>query len=259
MSIENNKDNKVAFLVVSCDAYSDLWEPFFQCFFKYWPDCPYQIYLSSNFKKFPDSRVRSICLGEDSDYSTNLIAILRQIEEENLIFWFEDVFLAGRVDTQRVVSLVNKLSVNDISYLKLSIDYPWVYTTEFVDLIGPIPKGVKYRGAVGMAYYKKSLLAKMLIPGLSAWQMDKSDISNTMKESFYALSTQGLKNPPFKYEHAVIKGRWSYPTPKFLESEGLGHCIKNRKRQSKKDHLYIQLFWLRLKLYKALKHHWYEK
>ena len=259
MTEEMKKDEKTAFLIVSCDAYSDLWEPFFHCFFKYWPDCPYQIYLSSNFKEFPDKRVKTICIGEDSDYSTNLILILKHIKENNLIFWFEDVFLAGKVDSQRIASLVSKLINNDISYLKLSYDYPWVYSSSLIDSIGPIPKGVKYRGAVGMAFYNKLLLKKMLVPGQSAWQMDKSDVSNEMEESFYALTTKGLKNPPFEYEHAVIKGKWCYHTPQFLKNEGLGHCISNRQRQSLKDHLYVKLFWYRLKMFQFFKMHWYEK
>ena len=52
MSIINNNDknyikNKFAILIVSCDKYSDLWDPFFKLFFKFWPDCPFNIYLLS--------------------------------------------------------------------------------------------------------------------------------------------------------------------------------------------------------------------
>ena len=34
-----------AILILSCDKFSDLWKPFFDLFWKYWPDCPYNVYL----------------------------------------------------------------------------------------------------------------------------------------------------------------------------------------------------------------------
>ena len=32
-------------LVVSCDKYADCWTPFSDCMRKFWPDCPYPVYL----------------------------------------------------------------------------------------------------------------------------------------------------------------------------------------------------------------------
>ena len=70
----NNK-NDVTILVVSCDKYKDLWIPFFHCFFKYWSDCPYPVFLASNDLEYSDPRVKTILIGPDKDYSSNLLAI----------------------------------------------------------------------------------------------------------------------------------------------------------------------------------------
>jgi hypothetical protein len=70
----------ISVLVVSCDAYQDLWKPFFSCFFKFWPDCPFPVYLGANFKKYEDDRVQTILIGQDLDYSTNLLMMLKQIK-----------------------------------------------------------------------------------------------------------------------------------------------------------------------------------
>ena len=32
-------------LVVSCDKYADCWTPFSDCMRKFWPYCPYPVYL----------------------------------------------------------------------------------------------------------------------------------------------------------------------------------------------------------------------
>ena len=47
--------NSVSILINSCDAYEDIWEPFFRCFSENWPDCPYPIYLNTETKEYnPD-------------------------------------------------------------------------------------------------------------------------------------------------------------------------------------------------------------
>jgi len=46
----NELNGKIAVLVVSCDKYADLWPPFFQLFLRFWPECPFSVYLISNQK-----------------------------------------------------------------------------------------------------------------------------------------------------------------------------------------------------------------
>ena len=63
---------KTALLVISCDKYADLWPIYFGSLFKYWPNCPFKIYLGSNFKIYDHKDVTMINVGEDYDYSSNL-------------------------------------------------------------------------------------------------------------------------------------------------------------------------------------------
>ena len=90
-----NHGKDVTLLVVSCDAYQDLWHPYFHCLFKYWPDCPFPISLGSNSLAYPDSRIKSIQIGPDLDYSSNLLAMLDRIETPWLILWIEDLLLSA--------------------------------------------------------------------------------------------------------------------------------------------------------------------
>ena len=58
----------VAILVPSFDGYRDVWEPFFRCFFKFWPDCPYPVVLGSIRETCSDPRVSPLTIGRDRDY-----------------------------------------------------------------------------------------------------------------------------------------------------------------------------------------------
>lgn len=259
MEVNKNYANNISFIVVSCDAYKDLWTPFFRCFFKYWPDCPMDLYLATNNEIFEDSRVKMINIGPDQDYSTNLISILKKVNTDWVIIWFEDAFISMPVNTSNVLSLIKQAIENGASYLKLSPDAPWVYTDNSQSLVAPVPKNVKYRAAFGMALYKKELLFKLLVPGESAWDIDKSKKSNELDDQFFALTTNGLKNPPFHFQHAVVKRKWTYSTPAFLKKEGLNQFIPNRELQSFKEHLYVKLFLMRLRLFRFFKLYWYDK
>ncbi len=252
------RTNDISFLVVSCDAYSDLWHPFFSCFFKYWPDCPFPIYLASNNSTYPDERVNMINIGPDKDYSSNLISILDKIDTPWIFLWFEDAFLSKKVDNIYIKDLIKDAITNDVGSFKLSSDFPWVYAKDRNKKIGPIPKGVKYRGAIGMSLYKKELLYKLISPGESAWQLDKSNRSNELNEKFYALTTDSLKKPPFSFQHGVVKGKWLYSTPAFLKKEGLSNYIPNRTKESPWSYLYSKIYLFRLDIYRILGKYWYD-
>tara|TARA_R110001599_G_scaffold9386_3_gene46398 strand:- start:11610 stop:12365 length:756 start_codon:yes stop_codon:yes gene_type:complete len=248
--------NKVAFLVVSCDHYSDLWHPFFKTFHKYWSDCPYQLYLASNFKQYEDTKVKNIPYGEDQPFSTNLINILKNIEEDNIILWFEDAFITKKVNNEFVSNLINKAISLNIDHLKLTVDYPLYYGKE-TELFGSISRGVKYRSAIGMALYKKSTLDQILIPGESAWELDKSTRTDNLDLEFHSLNSKLRFNRPFTVINSVVKGKWIFNGPKFLKREGLENVINGRERQSIKEYLYIKFFLFRVEIFFLFKKYWY--
>lgn len=41
--MDSHHINDVTVLVNSCDAYEDLWFPYFEFFRLNWPDCPYKL------------------------------------------------------------------------------------------------------------------------------------------------------------------------------------------------------------------------
>lgn len=248
--------NNVAFLIVSCDHYSDLWNPFFKTFYKYWDDCPYQVYLASNYKKFDDNKIKNISYGEDQPFSTNLINILNCVEEDYIILWFEDAFLTKKVNNNFVLNLIGDAISLDIDHLKLTVDSPLYYGNKN-EIFGPIPKGVKYRSAIGMALYKRSTLDKLLIPGESAWELDKSSRADDLDLEFNALNSKLRFDRPFSVINSVIKGRWIFDGPKFLIKEGLVDSIPNRKIQPLFDFIYIKLFLLHVELYFIFRKYWY--
>ena len=86
--------NKFAILVVSCDKYSDLWNPFFKSFFRFWPYCPFDIYFLSNYKYANISKIRNLLIGEEIPWSDNLYESLNYLRKDYIFFFLDDLFFA---------------------------------------------------------------------------------------------------------------------------------------------------------------------
>ena len=104
-----NNDQDISFVVFSCDKYQDLWEIFFSSLDKYWPDCPYKVYLVSNFLEYPSKNVHSIKIGEDSDFGTNLAKIIEQIPTDWFVYWYEDTMFSETLDTELIKELFQEV------------------------------------------------------------------------------------------------------------------------------------------------------
>jgi hypothetical protein len=239
--ISRQKD--VSVLVVSCDRYASLWAPFFRTFFKYWPDCPYPVYLGTGRLAAPDARVTTLATGEDIDYSTNLLAMLRRIPSEWVIFWVEDRMVSGRVDTAKVAELVAAAQQQGAAYLKLIPEHPLAYGERERDW-GPVPPGTVYRISMTVCLWRKSALERILRPGDNAWQIEKlgSGRSAGLAEPFLALSLALRRRPPIPHEHVVIKGRLFRRVLGFLRREQLEELRQAWPLQSWRNAAYVMLY-----------------
>ena len=255
----SNPGTTVAFLVVSCDRYADLWLPYFHCLFKYWPDCPYPIYLGSNAASYSDPRVTTLPIGPDRDYSSNLMSMLDKIPNEWVITSLEDHFISKTVNTTRVQRIISAVQMENGGYLKLTGDYPVSYEAGPMPDIGPIPKGVRYRVSFTLAFWKKSVLRQLLRKGETAWDIERNGTprSDEFVEPFFAISADQREDPPLHRFHGVVRGKWVRDAPAFLHKEGLDACIPSRDLLPWKSELYNKAYAWRLSSYMAARRHWW--
>lgn len=223
------KLNKICSIVVSsCDAFSDVWEAFFTLFFKYWPDCPFPIYLISETKKYADDRVKMINIGEDKKWATNLKNALKNIDTKNIIYLQEDYLLESEVDTERILKLLNILRENNAAYLKLfPSPVPKKKFGGYED-IGEIKKGDKYSISLQAAIWDKKISESLLVDGESGWDMEfKGSIRSVdAKEPFLSVYNNALD---YFYATAIKKGVWYYDAVKLCEREGINIDKTKRK------------------------------
>jgi len=198
-----------ALLVVSCDKYRDLWVPFFTLLFRYWPDCPYPVFLGSNDETFPDRRVVPLAIGADVDWSSNLSRMLDQIPLDGILLLQEDFLIDRPVETERIRGLIGYAAEKGAACLRLmpipGPDKPRADHPE----VGEILKGAEYRVSLQAAWWRKESLAAMLVAGESPWQFEVlgSRRSNSLAAPFLSLRA-GVDYPLDYYTTAVFRGYW---------------------------------------------------
>lgn len=216
------KGKSTFLLVVSCDSYADVWQPFFTLFFRYWPDCPYPVFLGANNRIFPDRRVRTIPVGEDRDWSSNLLAMLRMIPGDDLLLMQEDFLLDKTVDTARVVRLIENARKMKAACMRLMpIPGPDIPCPDDGE-IGWIRKGSAYRVSLQAAWWDKQILMSLIKPGESPWQYEQqgSRRSEELDPPFLSLR-RNVGYPLDYFTTAVFRGYWEPGAVALCKREGI--------------------------------------
>jgi len=231
VSAETKTVNTDCVIVISsCDAYSDLWRPFFNLFFKYWEDCPFEIILCANFKEFEDKRVKTFLIGKDEGWSKGITKALESINAPNVILMLEDFFLEDKVDTAKVLYYLNWVMQNNAMMLRLcTIPGPDLPSRD--KEIGIISIGTPYRVSTQTSIWNKDCILSLIKSDESIWYFEWSGSkrSNLLyKEGFY-----GVWETVVHFHHVVERGRWFFGDAKKYGPMGIGCDFSQRQIMTK--------------------------
>ena len=253
----------ICILIPSWDGYSDLWQPFFHCFHRYWPDCPFPVFLGANQNVYNDPRITMVTVKPETDYSTSLIEFLKQLPQQWIIVWVEDLFLRAHVDTLEINRLLTWACPRNVGHVRLvggghsvvSLAASHFPVSE-MPYLGAIPKGARYRAGLTVGLWKRETLIDLLRPGESAWtfEYDGSKRSNVVSAPFFGVIARNETSAPISIVNSVRKGRWTVEGIQFLHQEGLGSTLGDRGIESSLSWAYIACFKspLTLALFRAL-------
>ena len=99
---------QLTILVNTCDAYEDLWVPFFTLLKKYWDPDGIRILLNTESKDFSFNGLKIECvhsLGEKR-YGQRMLNALKQVKTKYVLLLLDDFFLRNPVDVDRIAQMV---------------------------------------------------------------------------------------------------------------------------------------------------------
>ncbi len=215
-----------AVLVVSCDNYSDVWQPFFELFKRFWGNCPYPVYLLTNHLRPNIDNVTIVNVGDDISWSDNLLTGLKQIKEEYVFLFLEDLMLEGSVDSAKVKEVFDWTIENQINYVRLNPSTK--PDVQYNSTVGIVSKGTIYRASVVVCLWKKSLLSALLKKGENAWEFEKyGSIRSDEHDGFYSTYQDY-----FPIINSIIKRVWETSAVSKLKSLGVKLDFSKRRKMT---------------------------
>lgn len=231
--------NNCALIVSSCDDFSDLWDPFFKLFFKYWPDCPFKVYLVSETKTYSDNRVSMIHSGVGVLWASRLKLAIKHVGTPYFFYLQEDYILKSPVDTKKILELLHVLVANKAAYIRLR-PYPPPYKKfkQYKD-IGEVKKGSKSSISCQATIHNSTIFEGFLRDGDTGWdtELEGSVRSGIIKEPFLSVYKSVIFYPQAT---AVKKGIWMYDAIKLCEKEGI-QIDKSRRKIESPLHYYLRV------------------
>ena len=226
----------IAVVVTSCDAFQECWEPFIYSVNKYWDDCPWDIYLISNYNSIENNRVKFIKVGEDKGWASNLKNAINQIDAEYIIYLHEDFFINKKVNTEEIVKHFTYCKNNKIDYLGLNGPFfdKFAIKETFYALS---PQSKRYRLCLQSAIWNKLSFNQLLINGFNAWQFEW-EIENYIKKhslNIKSIVLQSHYHPDMAISYvedtAVHKGMWTVNGYNYLIKHGFENILIKRRKE----------------------------
>lgn len=247
--IESSLNNNFCVLVMSCDKYQDLWDHFFYFFDKYWKDCPFPIYLSTNSKSYTHKNIKVINSNCFSTWSEETAIVINKLPHDNIIYLQDDYFILKKVDTTALINLCSKFIQHKADYLRLfPIIGPDLAFKNESD-IGLISKNASYRTSLQAAIWKKDSLTKLLVPNENQWEFESN--SPLRSDAMLFLSIKQHNKGRFKdhtypityyYLTAVLRGKWRRGILNICKKEGVKLDFNYRKPEAFKQYIYQSFY-----------------
>lgn len=194
---------EIAYLVLSCDPFSDIWDAYGQLINRFWPDCPFDRYFASHHKAFNKYGFTPILIGEDKSWSNGLKVVLEKLQSigyKYVISAFDDFLIDEPVKTEIILKAANEFIRIDGTRLGLQPELN-PKSSHFNDLFGKIPNRVPYRATLGFAIWNIDRLMSIIDVRESAWEFEKEGVVR----SFVYDDIYCLYEPAIKHINLIIK------------------------------------------------------
>lgn len=216
---DDNDLSETAVIMVTCRKFEQAWDPFFYLFQRYWPDCPYKVYMISDTGTYPD--VDSLEIGVDLGFSDNLIVALNKIPERYVIYFQEDYFFNAPFNSEKIRKFVRYLKGYSVSCIRLAPCPGPIARWDHNSSLGVIQPGEPYRISTQTAIWNKSFLLSILKHGESggSFEIDGSQRVNSCPALI--LSVWRGETPTPYYITGIVKGVWQEDALALLRKEGI--------------------------------------
>lgn len=210
ISSGEGRSAKATVLVVSCDDYEDMLEPFAKAWQHYWPDCPFEVVMVTETRPETTPSVfgRAVRTRAGTSWSERVLAALATIDTPYVLLLCNDYFLSGKIDTQRVLRRVRQAEKYGAANVRLheipQAQKPFV-TDAGEDALKEYVKRTPYCIAAYPGIWDRAFLKALVEKTRSAWDFERRGSFLVSDEEGPILTVPGCE---FPFLDGVHKGAW---------------------------------------------------
>lgn len=209
-------------VVLSCDKNKDLFNPFFYCMEKYWPEHPQIIYSTETII---NPFYTTITLNYDIEHWTDRVReTIKEIDDDYILFMVDDIFIRDKVDNNKVLSLCKYLNGNYANInLQLNGDSEAKPISD--ELLERSPG--KWNLCCMCTLWQKKAMLDLFDYSTDPWKFEEN---NYIKDWKFLISKTGniinwgRKSNKDRY-FGLVQGKWDIECIKFFIKEGLDKDI----------------------------------
>lgn len=229
--------SKTIIYISSCDLYSESWRPMLDSIKRFWPDCPFPIYILSNYLDPNDGSAIYCKVGEHKGWAENTKKAFKNIDADYVIHLHEDYFLVDKVDTTAILNHIKHCEENDLDYLRLAP--PFRKEDKRIGQSDYCSIKVSGRYAINMqpSIFKVSKYLEFCQPNWSCWDFEYK-INNYLNNSHTKFQAEVIheslypkKGFPLIPGTGIRKGRWTRAAHKYLLENGYADIAQLRKTE----------------------------
>lgn len=217
-TVKNIDASDVVMIINSCDAYSDLWDPFFKLLKKYW-NPQYPIILNTETKRYgyPGLNIKTLQLykeNEKPEWSERLMKTLRHIDSEYVILMLDDFFLEKPVDEEKIIQTIAWMKEDSsiASFCFVPV-LPDGYLPSVFPGFGKRPAKGEYRLTCQASVWRRETLLNDMRPHESAWLFETLGSKRSWRykdQKFFAAEPDNIiMEYDDKIGGAVHRGKWN--------------------------------------------------
>lgn len=206
-------------VVASCDANSDLFEPFHILMEKYWPDHPEIIYSTESIT---NPYYKTICKNYPlSSWTRRIKDTIDELDCDYILLMVDDLFLRYKVYSSEIDSLEKYFTGNVAA---VNFEATFDKQDKALDKVVMIrnPKG-KWKISVLCCLYDKAKLSNIFNMDCSPWEIE--NIKKEFPYTYLVLKRENIliwRDPKTNWRWGFVrKGKWKKEVQNLFEAEGI--------------------------------------
>lgn len=204
----------VSVLIMSCDGYSDLWQPFYELYKKYW-NPPYKTYLCNETKDCEYFET----IKTQGEWTTRLRKALEQIDSEYVLLMLDDFFIREYVDQERITRVLADFKTDTAVYNFEKVFDTKTQNEETEGFKQRINKD-SYLNSCQPSIHNRKKLLERLQEDMNAWQWETKTVDSPYK--FYINCEEWIIDVGHRRKRegfGITRGKWTEECIEFLKKE----------------------------------------